>query len=197
MLSKNELLQKLDAILKSGTQCVKPEGYDQTTASVLVIIHYHCSVPHIILTKRSTNVRSHTGEVCFPGGRHDPAQDRNLVDTAIRETNEELSLALSETDIIGALKPVWTLTSNFVIHPFIAIQQTFVRPVPISSEVERVIDAPLYELLDTMTQDDSYSNPSVNTKLYKFRFKNDIVWGATSRILKQLHDHLYKKNNAY
>ena len=193
--TRNELLQRIGDILISDALYVEPKNHSLTCASVLVIIHYHRTTPHIILTKRSSSVRFHSGEVCFPGGRYDPVEDRNLLDTAIRETNEELGLVLKATDIIGRLRPVKTLTSNFIIYPFITIRQTVARPMSLSAEVERVIDAPLYRVLDSITPDHRYSNFSSNGHLYKFKFKDDIVWGATSRILKQLHDRLYKKKS--
>lgn len=188
-------MQRIGDILIRDAMHVEPKKASTTYASVLVIIHYHGATPHIILTKRSTSVRLHGGEVCFPGGRYDPVEDKNLLDTAIRETNEELGLLLNTGDIIGRLQPVKTLTSNFIIYPFLTIRQTVARPMSLSAEVERVIDAPLYRVLDSITPDHRYSNFSSNGHLYKFKFKDDIVWGATSRILKQLHDRLYKKKS--
>jgi len=187
-------MQRLGDILIRDARHVEPKTVSMTYASVLVIIHYHSATPHIILTKRSTSVRLHGGEICFPGGRYDPVEDKNLLDTAIRETNEELGLVLNTADIIGRLRPVKTLTSNFIIYPFVTIKLTVARPKSLSAEVEKVIDVPLYRVLDSITPDLRFSNLSSKSPLYKFKFKDDIVWGATSRILKQLHDCLYKKS---
>jgi 8-oxo-dGTP pyrophosphatase MutT (NUDIX family) len=187
-------MQRIGDILIRDAMHVEPKKASMTYASVLVIIHYHGATPHIILTKRSTSVRLHGGEVCFPGGGYDPAEDKNLLDTAIRETNEELGLLLNTADIIGRLQPVKTLTSNFIIYPFVTIKLTIASHKSLSAEVEKVIDAPLYRVLDSITPDLRYSNLSSKSHLYKFKFKEEIVWGATSRILKQLHDCLYKKS---
>ena len=187
-------MQRIGDILIRDAMHVEPKKASMTYASVLVIIHYHGATPHIILTKRSTSVRLHGGEVCFPGGGYDPAEDKNLLDTAIRETNEELGLLLNTADIIGRLQPVKTLTSNFIIYPFVTIKLTVASPKSLSAEVEKVIDAPLYGVLDSITPDLRYSSLSSKSHLYKFKFKEEIVWGATSRILKQLHDCLYKKS---
>jgi len=195
LLTRNELLHRLEKILLSNPIYIESTDNSLAYSSVLVIIHYRYDTPHIILTKRSSSVRVHSGEVCFPGGRFDRFEDRNLLDTAIRETQEELGLKLNARDINGCLQPVRTLTSNFLIYPFVSINQTVPWPVISSREVERIIDAPLYEVLDSISADHRNSNTTSNSELYKFKFENDIVWGATSRILKQLHDHLYEKNN--
>ncbi|MFZ0329367.1 MAG: CoA pyrophosphatase [Nitrososphaeraceae archaeon] len=195
MLStKDEILQKIWPLLNFDAYGVAGlETLGLTRASVLIIIHYRHTIPYIILTKRSGSIRLHSSEICFPGGRYDPVEDRNLLDTAIRETTEELGLALTERDIIGSLRPVRTLTSNFIIHPFVTIQGMIARPKSVSKEVERIIDAPLYKVLKSIAPDHRHSEITQNRDLYKFKYKDDIIWGATSQILKQLHDHLYEK----
>ncbi|HZC20260.1 MAG TPA: CoA pyrophosphatase, partial [Nitrososphaeraceae archaeon] len=85
-------------------------------ASVLLIIHYNYNTPHILLTKRSSTLRSHSGEICFPGGKF-AKDDRTLYHTAIRETKEEIGLDFKEKDISGSLEAVRTLTSNYMIVP--------------------------------------------------------------------------------
>jgi hypothetical protein len=120
--------------------------------------------------------------------------DRNLLDTAIRETHEELGLVINTEEILGCLQPVRTITSKFLIYPFVTIKHSTISPLYPSPEVERVIDAPFYDVLDSIDTDQRYSNIMSNEKMYKFKFDNEIIWGATSRILKQLHDRLYKKS---
>jgi 8-oxo-dGTP pyrophosphatase MutT (NUDIX family) len=192
LLTRAELLQRIDDLLISNPSYNDLRDNNLTASSVLVIIHYNCNTPHIILTKRSNNIRVHPGEVCFPGGRYDRLVDRNPLDTAIRETHEELGLAINTEEILGCLQPVRTITSKFLIYPFVTIKQSIISSVYQSPEVDRVIDAPLYELLDSMDTDQRYSKITSNNRMYKFKFKHDIIWGATSRILKQLHDRLYK-----
>jgi 8-oxo-dGTP pyrophosphatase MutT (NUDIX family) len=194
LLTRNELLQRIEGLLIRN-----PIDYDITdnsliASSVLVIIHYNSSTPYLILTKRSSNIRAHPGEVCFPGGRFDHLIDRNLLDTAIRETHEELGLVINTEEILGCLQPVRTITSKFLIYPFVTIKHSTISPLYPSPEVEKVIDAPFYDVLDSIDTDQRYSNIMSNEKMYKFKFDNEIIWGATSRILKQLHDRLYKKS---
>lgn len=194
MLTRAELLQRLGDILISSSSYNNFSDNSLTASSVLVIIHYNFKTPHVILTKRSRSIRAHPGEVCFPGGRYDHLVDRNPLDTAIRETQEELGLAIDTEEILGCLRPVRTITSKFLIYPFVTIKQSIISSFYPSPEVDRVIDAPLYEVLYSIDADHKYSNIASNEQMYKFKFKNDIIWGATSRILKQLHDRLYGKS---
>jgi 8-oxo-dGTP pyrophosphatase MutT (NUDIX family) len=155
-------------------------------SSVVVIIHFTRSSPHVLLTKRSSNLRLHGGEISFPGGRY-TKEDENLVNTAIRETGEEIGIKLTAGDILGSLKAVKTLTSNFYIFPFVSILQNVDQPIPFADEVEAVLDLPLVSLLSTMSADTEHVSID---ELYKFNYDSYLIWGATARILKQLNDFI-------
>lgn len=160
-------------------------------AAVLVIIHYAQSSPRILLTKRNSTLKTHKGEIAFPGGAFS-TQDKSLCDTATRETREEIGLIIEQKDILGSLQSVRTLTSNFVIIPFVTVQERILEPQILISEVQEVIDAPLFDLLDTQKID--LEHQAMSTKsLYEFTYGNEVIWGATARILKELHDCLYAK----
>ena len=160
-------------------------------AAVLVIIHYAQSSPRILLTKRNSTLKTHKGEIAFPGGAFSK-QDKSFCDTATRETREEIGLIIEQKDILGSLQSVRTLTSNFVIIPFVTVQERILEPQILISEVQEVIDAPLFDLLDTQKID--LEHQAMSTKsLYEFTYGNEVIWGATARILKELHDCLYAK----
>lgn len=155
-------------------------------SSVVVLIHFTRSSPHVLLTKRSSNLRSHGGEISFPGGRY-TKEDKNLLNTAIRETNEEIGIKLTAGDILGCLKAVKTLTSNFFIVPFVSILQNIDQPIPFADEVEAVLDLPLVSLLSTMSPDTEHVSID---ELYRFNYDSYLIWGATARILKQLNEFI-------
>ena len=92
-------------------------------------------------------------------------------------------------DIIGRLERVKTLTSNFIIMPFVTLQDRISEPKIYVDEIEKVIDVPLMEVLGTIAPDIDHYNLSV-TEVYKFTYENEVIWGATARILKQLYDCL-------
>jgi len=159
-----------------------------TLAAVLVIINFHDGKPYIILTKRSSELKSHAGQISCPGGTFSDS-DKDLMQTAIRETFEEIGLRINEKDVIGNLRSVHTLTSNFTIVPYVAILEYIGDLKPDRKEIDAVLDLPLLDLLKTMASDLEHTDFG---ELYKFEFNGNIIWGATARILKQLYDILHK-----
>jgi 8-oxo-dGTP pyrophosphatase MutT (NUDIX family) len=159
------------------------------SAAILVIIHCKDATPHMLLTKRSSHIRSHTGEISFPGGTYSSIFDSDLLDTALRETREEVGLYFRAEDILGRLETVHTLTSNFTIVPFITLQTKIPEPKISTNEVESIIDVPLQETLATCQPDLDHYHIS-QKEVYKFTHQETVIWGATARVLKQLHNYL-------
>ena len=192
----NEIEVRINPILESSppanldseNMCAGIEGLFRT-AAVLLIIHCKHHIPHILLTKRSSSLKSHTGEISFPGGQYSPAEDSNLLDTALRETKEEIGLSFRPDNIRGRLKTVHTLTSNFTIVPFITLPKRLPEPKIYTNEVEGIVDIPLQDTLASFQPDIEHYHIS-QQEVYKFTYQGIIIWGATARILKQLYDHL-------
>jgi 8-oxo-dGTP pyrophosphatase MutT (NUDIX family) len=165
----------------------------QRIAAVLVIIHYTNGSPHIFLIKRTSTLKMHKGEIAFPGGAFSE-QDNSLCETAIRETREEIGVVINQKDILGSLQSVRTLTSNFNIIPFVTVQDNILETRILINEVQRIVNAPLFELLDTLEIDLGHPTMSKES-LYRFTCENEVIWGATARILKQLYDCLTLKHD--
>jgi 8-oxo-dGTP pyrophosphatase MutT (NUDIX family) len=157
-------------------------------SAVLVIIHFRDKKPHIILTKRSGELRNHAGQISCPGGTFSDS-DKDLMHTALRETFEELGVKIDEKDVIGNLRSVHTLTSNFTIMPYVAILESIRNLNPDGKEIDAVLDLPLIDLLKTMAPDDEHVGFG---ELYKFEYDGNVIWGATARVLKQMHDIMRK-----
>jgi 8-oxo-dGTP pyrophosphatase MutT (NUDIX family) len=217
-LNRNEIFLPLIQLLNTTPKDISDSVPFCRVAAVLVIIHYNDDnndnnnennidennhdnkIPHILLTKRSSTITAHANEVSFPGGSFDKASDASLADTAIRETKEEINLHFQKSDLIGHLPVVRTLTSNFIIYPFVTLQDKTLIPTILTDEVQDIIDAPLLEILQTMDKDNYYHHhfhhhqhhDSSLEDVYKFTYRSEIIWGATARILKQLYDCLYK-----
>ncbi|MGC1932191.1 MAG: CoA pyrophosphatase [Candidatus Nitrosopolaris sp.] len=164
-------------------------------SAVLVIIHYTHTSPRILLTKRNSTLKTHKGEIAFPGGAFSK-HDKSLCETAIRETREEVGLIIEQKDILGSLQSVRTLTSNFYLIPFVTLQDKIPETQILINEVQKVIDAPLFDLLYTLKIDLEHQDMSTKS-LHKFTYENEIIWGATARILKQLYDCLTLKRDFY
>lgn len=179
--------QKLLEVLKA--YLAKEQKLEEgILAAVLVIIHFREGKPYILLTKRSSELKNHAGQISCPGGTYSKS-DKDLMHTAIRETYEEMGIKIDESDIVGYLQGVHTLTSNFTIVPYIAIIDEIENPKPNIHEIEKVIDAPLIDLLKTIERDMEHAHFG---EVYRFVYDGNIVWGATARILKQIYDILHK-----
>ena len=154
-------------------------------ASVLVVIYDQS--PKIIMTEKPKSMKFHAGEISFPGGKFD-ANDSDLLDTALRETREEIGLDVSKDQVIGQLAPVTTLNSGFLILPFVSLLNKIPKLVA-NSEVENILHIPLNSFLKTILKDTDPSHNLID-EMYTFEYQEQIVWGASARILKQIESRL-------
>jgi 8-oxo-dGTP pyrophosphatase MutT (NUDIX family) len=154
-------------------------------ASVMLIIHFTMGDPHILLIKRTKLVKNHAGEISFPGGNFTP-MDVNMLQTAIREIEEELGLKINKEQVIGSLNAQRTLTSRYIIYPYVTLLEKIPKIVVTNYEVEKIIDAPLISLLKSRESDIKHQQEYSISQLPKFTYNNEVVWGATARILDQL-----------
>jgi len=176
---------KLKSILYTPINPEIQSDMDYRLASVLVIIYG--KTPLIIMTEKPKSMKFHAGEISFPGGKLD-TNDSNLLDTALRETSEEIGLNVSKNEIIGQLNPVKTLTTGFLILPFVCMLEQ-IPPLVTNSEVEKILHIPLSPFLQTVAKDCDPSHNLMN-EMYTFEFQKQIVWGASARILKQIENTL-------
>jgi 8-oxo-dGTP pyrophosphatase MutT (NUDIX family) len=191
-LRKEEILSILKPALEHRLY-LPQDAASATPSAVLVIIHYyhyHHDRPHVFLTKRSSTLKSHRGEISFPGGRY-VESDGTLLATALRETEEETGIVFRPEQVVGNLRAVRTMTSNHFIVPFITLQDSLPEHRIAASEVEAVIDAPLLETLATIEPDTEHYLLAKDA--FKFTYNDNVIWGATARIMKQLHDLLISR----
>ncbi len=154
-------------------------------ASVLVVIYG--KEPIIVMTEKPKHMKFHAGEISFPGGKLD-TNDSDLLQTALRETSEEIGLTITREQIIGQLEPVITLNSGFLILPFVSIVDE-IPPLAANAEVEKIFHIPLEPFLKTMARDPDPSHNLIQ-EMYTFDYQNQTVWGASARILKQIQSIL-------
>ncbi len=164
----------------------KPKHDGKTKiASVLVIIYG--KEPKVLMIEKSKQLNHHAGEIAFPGGKW-TKDDNDLLDTALRETREEIGLTISRDDVIGQLENVITLNSGFTITSFVTVIDK-IRQIKTNFEVESILQIPLIPLLQTLDDDPDPNHQSIQ-EMYTFTYKNKIVWGASARILKQIVNKL-------
>jgi 8-oxo-dGTP pyrophosphatase MutT (NUDIX family) len=154
-------------------------------ASVLVIIYG--SEPKLLMIEKSKELKNHGGEIAFPGGRWDE-EDNDLLETALRETREEIGLSISRADVIAQLENVRTLNSGYTITPFVCILDNLPN-LKTNFEVESILNIPLIPFLQTLGDDSNPYHKSIQ-EMYTFTFEDKIVWGASARILKHLLNRL-------
>ncbi len=158
-------------------------------ASVLVIIHFSEKIPSVILTKRSHFLSNHSGEISFPGGKFS-SNDKSILDTAIRETYEEIGIVVNKQKIIGCLQPTYTYTSKILIYPFVALFENIPDSLKPNIEVEQIISLPIEKLMNSFSEDKFHSTKKCI--MYEFLVDDYFIWGATARILKNLLDMITK-----
>jgi 8-oxo-dGTP pyrophosphatase MutT (NUDIX family) len=161
-------------------------GIDRA-AAVLVPLYEADGELHVVLTRRTWNLRSHSGEVSFPGGREDDV-DADLWETALRESREEIALDTSAVELIGELDHLATIMSHSFIVPYVAALPGRPETSPNPGEVSAVLHVPVAELLDpAIYREERWDLPWADDRsLYFFELVGDTVWGATGSMLRQL-----------
>ena len=177
--------EKLRSNLTSKINPVLEDYGKNKLASILVVIYG--KFPLVVMTEKPKGMKFHAGEISFPGGKLESC-DSNLLETALRETREEIGLSISPEQVIGQLKPVITLNSRFTILPFVSVLET-IPPLSANAEVEKIFHIPLGDFLKTMANDPDPTHNLIQ-EMYTFEFKGNIVWGASARVLKQIADSL-------
>jgi 8-oxo-dGTP pyrophosphatase MutT (NUDIX family) len=115
-------------------------------AAVLVPLIAHPGGLTVLLTERTSGLRSHAGQIAFPGGQADQ-QDRSPIDTALREAGEEVALPASAAEVLGLLPPYVT-SSCYAVTPVVALIDPTFAPRSNPSEVAQIFEAPLSFLMN-------------------------------------------------
>jgi 8-oxo-dGTP pyrophosphatase MutT (NUDIX family) len=152
-------------------------------AAVLVI--YHKADDCLVLTKRSEKLKSHPGEICFPGGLHEP-NDESLYQTALRELEEELGIEPSRVTFVKELAHQLTLLGT-IIHPWLVSIES-IKPYSMNvEEVIKVISIPIESVFNPHNYEEFYvEQRGFRFKSCKFKCHDELVWGATAKIMQQL-----------
>lgn len=156
-------------------------------AAVLVPLLGWPERPGLIFTERRHDMRRHAGEISFPGGRRDPGE--SYVETALRETEEEIALGRDRVEIIGALPPIGTFVTNYTVHPIVGLVSGGLEFEPNPAEVETVLAFEIDELRKgfAMRRLIRHGIP-IRTPTYVVA--EHLIWGATARILGNLLERI-------
>ncbi len=174
-----------------------PVAAGKEPSAVLVPIYPTPTGPELLFTRRAWTLRSHPGQLSFPGGRRDP-EDADLVDTAVRETEEEIGLPRSAITIIGELERLTTVSSPANIVPVLGLLAE--RPSALTlaaDEVDDVIFIQIAELLDpTIYREEIWFRPIGKDQspqaipIAFFELEGDTLWGVTAHIVRGILERL-------
>jgi 8-oxo-dGTP pyrophosphatase MutT (NUDIX family) len=157
-------------------------------AAVLVLI-VHGEEPGILLTKRTSTLAKHAGQVAFPGGRIDPG-DASIEAAALREAYEEVGLPPDQPEVLGRL-PDYLTGTGFRISPVLAVLP---RPVVLQAnphEVEAIFTLPLETLLDPAAPERRRAEFRGRMReFWVWPHEHHYIWGATAAILVHLATRL-------
>ncbi len=161
-------------------------------AGVMALFYPDASThTNLALILRKTYKGVHSNQIGFPGGRVE-ATDKDLEETALRETEEEIGVPQKDITVIKKLTKLYIPPSNFWVHPFVGILEKTPELIPQESEVEAILEVKLEHFMD----DENMVNQRLSTSYAKnievpaFKLNGHIVWGATGMMLSELKEML-------
>ena len=163
--------------------------HGRTESAVLVPLYLDgAGRLHAVFTKRRDDLRRHPGEISFPGGRQEEA-DEDLRATALREAEEEVGLPAAGVELVGALPPTPTFVTNYAIYPFVGLIEPGFAWAVADAEVAQVLELPLEAVRS------GYARRRMVRRGMAFRTDtylvgDDLIWGATARIVADLLDRV-------
>lgn len=156
-------------------------------SAVLLPIYYKNGQYYILFTKRTETVKTHKGQISFPGGVYQD-EDGTLVDTALRESAEEIGLMAQDVEVLGELDDEPSVASNYIITPFVGLIPWPYQFKLNKEEAEEIIEVPISTLLDVGCHLQEVETLEGKVFSYAYQCHGIVIWGATARILDKFLD---------
>ncbi len=187
------MLERLRQYL-DDTTCVPPAvGALPDPAAVLVAVTDHPRTPAVILTRRAVHMSTHSGEVSLPGGKWEPG-DRTLLETALRESHEEIGLLPEQVDVLGAL-PVFQTWRGINVAPFVGLVPDDVVLTPNYDELDAIFRVPLaFFFEDKRIRTDVFERQVGHLWSPAYEFDGYEIWGFTARLLVNFLNEAFELN---
>ncbi|MFT4734693.1 MAG: 8-oxo-dGTP pyrophosphatase MutT (NUDIX family) [Roseivirga sp.] len=160
--------------------------YPAKPSGVMILLYPKNGELYLPLMKRPSYDGAHSGQVSFPGGKVEET-DKDLIETALRETEEEIGVDRNEISVIGQLTDLYIIASNFKVSPSLGLLSYTPAFKPDSYEVESVLEVPIKQLWDTArqgVQEMKFGKHIIQSPF--FEIEGHLVWGATAMMLSEL-----------
>jgi 8-oxo-dGTP pyrophosphatase MutT (NUDIX family) len=155
------------------------------TGSVIILIFPKNKKINIVLIQRTTYPGVHSDQISFPGGKSEKG-DRDLIDTALRETNEEIGIPVKDIRILGTLTPLFIPVSNIIVYPVVGCISYKPDFKTDKAEVKFLIEPPLnYLLRPDIIEKKIMIIQNTKVRVPYFNFNGKHIWGATAMILSE------------
>jgi 8-oxo-dGTP pyrophosphatase MutT (NUDIX family) len=196
----DELIERIRGRLLPGPQAAEitatltpdwmPEGGFSSPprdAAVLIAIVRRSDALSVLYTERSAALRSHSGQIAFPGGKIDP-EDSGPAEAALREAQEEVGLDPTDAEVLGYL-PAYFTGSNFLITPVVALVRPRSAFAPNPGEVESIFEVPL----DLLRDDKSFGTYRIRRKdaehtTWQIVHEGLVIWGITANLTRRFYE---------
>ncbi|WP_304198763.1 CoA pyrophosphatase [Flavobacterium alvei] len=181
-------LERIKTLKNMNFDSINPKN-----AAVMMLFYPKNGRTHLVLIVRNSYEGIHSAQIAFPGGKFEP-KDQTYVNTALRETQEEIGIHPEQIQIIMPFTNLYIQASNFMVYPFLGISKEEIVFMPDSNEVAQIIELPLSDFLN----DDLIVSAIITTSYAKdieipaYKINEHIVWGATAMMLSELKEVLKK-----
>jgi len=160
---------------------------NSTQAAVLILLYLVDNEIYFFLTKRTDELKHHKGQISLPGGTQEG--NEKLIDTALRETQEEIGINKTSISIIGTITPLFVPVTGFMIYPFIGYSLNKLDPKVDPVEVAAIFSVNISDLLNKENRTIEQRNiRGYDVQVPYFKLNDYKVWGATSMILSEFRD---------
>ena len=182
---REDAARRLRGVLLDPAEAAALDVHGRIDAAVLVPLYLDDGGGmHAVFTRRRSDLRRHAGEISFPGGRQDD-DETDLRLTALREAEEEIGLPTDAVELVGALQPTPTIATNYAVYPFVGLIEPGHRWKPSAAEVAAVLELSLRDLRAGARRQ-RLLRRGVPFRTDVYVVGDDLIWGATARILADL-----------
>lgn len=167
----------------------RPSGNLSPISSAVLILFYADEHGHLKfpLIQRPEYNGAHSAQISFPGGKREP-EDQNLVETALREAEEEIGIRKENVEVVGKMTDLFIWVSNFMVTPIVGVIDHKPNFVMEESEVDAIIETDLSDIINPLKRKEGTIIVRKKYKIHTpyFDIDNRVVWGATAMILSEL-----------